>query len=161
MEKADLLLEAAKNSLEAGASNLVIDVDEEAATTIVFYDDGCGSWVEDPFSEGTSSKGEDRGRGLYLIGRDSRSADLKRIGEWTSLTIEFDRLLPSSVYVSVLPAIFNLDMNVVFLRNRNGRRLYSLEKDDLDMDILSGKGYRALGRLVEEKEKEQNLIWLN
>ena len=63
MDDEDLILEGLKNSLEAGASAIDIYVD---GCSFSIVDDGRMDTLP-AFREGFSSKGERRGRGLYLL----------------------------------------------------------------------------------------------
>ena len=65
----DLILEAVENSREAGALNISVIVEEDAALKIQVIDDGVSPIPENPFADGVSTKGKTRGRGEELCDR--------------------------------------------------------------------------------------------
>lgn len=63
----DFLFEAVANSLEAGANRIVIDYKRyQEFVDITVTDDGEG-FSCDVFSKGVSTKGKNRGNGLFLL----------------------------------------------------------------------------------------------
>ena len=69
---ADLILEAVENSTEAGAAEIrALAEENEGIWKIEILDDGEWKLDGDPFSEGATTKGEGRGRGLAIIREQS------------------------------------------------------------------------------------------
>ena len=64
----DLLLEAVVNSVEAGAGVIEASVEiEDGMARIRIEDDGMYTLSSDPFQDGSTTKGEGRGHGLFII----------------------------------------------------------------------------------------------
>lgn len=105
MDCLDFLFEAVANSLEAGASQLVLDLDrKDGRVEVVLLDDGWGGDFARAFEEGWSTKGG-HGRGLWLLKEACPDARLERVGSWTRLSYSFreeDGGRPSTV----LPFLF-------------------------------------------------------
>ena len=150
MDDEDLILEGLKNSLEAGAS--AIDI----------YVDGCGFSIVDDgrmdtlpaFREGFSSKGERRGRGLYLLSEVTGGrCGIKREKERTCLSGTFSHRIAVE---KVIPYCFNLFPELVFHRLERGREIYvlsgaMLESRGIDVHFISGLAH--LKRIIREKEQ--------
>ena len=67
-DTAALILEAVMNSIEAGASSISVRIAvENGSVSVITEDDGNAPMSSDPFREGSSTKGEGRGRGLSII----------------------------------------------------------------------------------------------
>ena len=70
-----MVYEAVKNSFEAGASKVEVEVDSsDGLIHFSIDDDGDGKFPDDPFSLDVSTKGENRGKGLFFIRESSIDA---------------------------------------------------------------------------------------
>lgn len=158
MSFSSLLLEAARNSLEAGAGRIEIILDSrDGGTEVIVKDDGKFEVPSDPFRSGASTKGSGRGRGLALIAKESEGrAALERKGTSTVLSCSLPYVLDADSAASVLPAVFNLGMDTVVRRRREGAEVYSITSSELaglGIESDTAKGYMAIGRMVMAKER--------
>ena len=150
MDDEDLILEGLKNSLEAGASAIDIYVD---GCSFSIVDDGRMDTLP-AFREGFSSKGERRGRGLYLLSEVTGGrCGIRREKERTCLSGTFSHRIAVE---KVLPYCFNLFPDLVFHRLERGREIYvlsgaMLESRGIDVHLISGLAH--LKRIIREKEQ--------
>ena len=94
MDCLDFLFEAVANSLEAGASQLVLDLGrKDGRVEVSLLDDGWGGDFSRAFEEGFSTKGG-HGRGLWLLKEACPDARLERVGSWTRLSYSFRERSP-------------------------------------------------------------------
>lgn len=102
----DFLFEAVTNSLEAGAREITIEYsDYSQFLDITVTDDGKG-FSGNVFASGFSTKGEGRGKGLYLLKQCADSVDIKREKSLTKLSYRIKK--EENDYISeVLPFIFS------------------------------------------------------
>ena len=129
----DLILEAVENSREAGALNISVIVEEDAALKIQVIDDGVSPIPENPFADGVSTKGKTRGRGLALIKERDRSASLNRCNGKTVLA--FCSVNDSSLedLEHALLPIFMGPGNIEFSYRKNGRE-FLLDSAELERE---------------------------
>ena len=150
MEDEDLILEGVKNSLEAGASVIDIYIDGDEFSII---DDGKLEYIPD-FKEGSSSKGEKRGRGLYLLARACNGrCSIDRKDGRTLLKGRFERALEAD---KVIPFCFNLTSSAVYHSMRGDVELYRLDSKDLDAMGINPEnaiGIARIKRIIREKEQ--------
>ena len=85
-DAAALMLEAAVNSIEAGAAAISVSVSiRDGMADIRVEDDGTYTLSGDPFRDGSTTKGEGRGRGLHII--YERSAGRCRLTRGDGITV--------------------------------------------------------------------------
>ena len=102
----DFLFEAVANSLEAGAKEITIEYkDHPGVTDITVTDDGEG-FDCDVFSKGISTKGENRGNGLFLLKERADSCFIKRDSGYTTLSYRLKKE-KGDLLSEVLPFIFS------------------------------------------------------
>ena len=88
-DAADLLLEAVINSAEAGAGCISAQVSAEGGTVVIrVEDDGAFNPPADPFQDGSTTKGEGRGRGLHII-RERSEGRCRLTRGWAGTVLEF------------------------------------------------------------------------
>ncbi len=150
MEREDLILEGVKNSLEAGASSIDVYIWENGFAIV---DDGSLETIPS-FKNGASSKGEKRGRGLFLLSEATKGrCGIERINDRTVLKAFFERKLEAE---KIIPFCFNLTSLVTYHCMRDGREAYYLDVDILDkMDIDPRKAgdVARLKKIIREKEQ--------
>ncbi len=150
MEKEDLILEALKNSLEAGALNVDIYID---GNRFCIVDDGDLESLP-TFTLNESSKGEKRGRGLYLVRKITRGrCSIRREENKTILEAETPSALEAE---KVIPFCFNLHDGITFHSMRCGSEAYSMRKKDLEeigIDPKRAPDVARLKRIIREKER--------
>lgn len=158
MNVSDFIFECVKNSKEAGA--LKIDVDIKLSGSygyITIIDDGCGFSSSDVFKDGISSKGKDRGFGLGFIKRADPDASIVRDGDHTILS--FKALKDDS-----LDDLFDLYFPLADEERAINLRLYIsdekqvvIERDrcKINLDFI-----RNLKREAREKEIEMSKLTL-
>lgn len=158
MENADLLVEAVRNSLEAGAGDILLRIDRCCGMAdVVVSDDSPADIVDDAFSPGVSSKGPGRGRGLFLVreASEGRCGLEKKDGR---SVLHFSVVLDGSLknLSSTVPVLFNAFPHLVVEVLEDGILLYSLDGRSLEEDGISAEtaiGMNRLEGLTEEKEK--------
>ena len=149
MDKEDLILEGLKNSLEAGAGAVDIFID---GNSFSISDDGHLGLIPD-FKSGCSSKGGNRGRGLYLLYRETEgNLKLFRKDGRTVLEAAF----PSPIKAEeIIPVCFNLTSDLTFHSLKDGKERYFINKDVLarmDLDLSRAKDISKLKKIIREKE---------
>ena len=122
-DTASLLLEAAYNSVEAGADEIrMLVVLEDGRVDARVEDDGSFALSQDPFQDGTTTKGEGRGHGLHII--FERSEGRCRLTRGDGITVlefsagddgSFDRLDEA-----LLP-LFSMDACITVTIRKDGR----------------------------------------
>ncbi len=119
-EGVDFLFEAVTNSIEAGCSKVVIFYNVgETLIRIKVVDNGGEIKAESPFKEGASSKGEARGRGLYLLSLTDPGASLEKQNGFTVLSFTLERGKEGNL-ASVLPYLFGRT-DLTFVYTKGGR----------------------------------------
>lgn len=150
MDDEDLILEGVKNSIEAGAINIDIYIDGNA---FAVADDGILSEVPD-FKAGHSSKGERRGRGLFLL--------KEATGGRCSIEKEDGKTVLRGVFAvelraeEVIPFCFNLTGSLTYHSMRDGHELYRLDKhalEDMGIDPSRASDIARLKKIIREKEQ--------
>lgn len=106
-EGVDFLYEAVANSLEAGAKDISVKYyDEGNKVRVVVEDDGTFTFNDDLFDEGTSSKPNHSGRGLYLLKeRCNGKVKIVNDGAKTQLRYEMEKDENYGRLRSILPLI--------------------------------------------------------
>lgn len=158
MDNADLLVEAVRNSLEAGAEDISIKVDRHCGMVdVVVSDDSSKAIPDNAFSQGVSSKGAGRGRGLFLVKEASggRCGLEKKDGK---SVLHFSVGLDGSLedLSATVPVLFNAFPHLVVEVMQDGILLYTLDGVALEKAGISVKtagGMNSLRRMAEEKEK--------
>ncbi len=127
---ASLILEGAVNSMEAGADLIDIKIDKRSAfVDVQIQDNGIllesGKW----FDLGVSSKGEERGKGLFLIKSIDKNASLEKKDGFTTLRFQafddesidaFDQLLfPIFQLPLAISVCYTIDGQVAFEMKKN------------------------------------------
>ena len=122
---------------------------------IVLVDDGKMNLIPD-FKDGTSSKGEKRGRALFLL--------FEATGGNCSITRESGKTVLNGVFSypieaeKVIPYCFNLTEKVVYHSMKDGRQLYQMDISTLsEMGIAPEKAVdiARLKRIIREKEQRR------
>ena len=158
MDNADLLVEAVRNSLEAGAEDIFIRIDRHCGMAdVVVSDDSSKTIPDDAFSPGVSSKGAGRGRGLFLIkeASDGRCGLEKKDGK---SVLHFSVRLDESFedLSATIPVLFNAFPHLVIEVMQDGIPFYTLDGVSLEkrgISVETTGGINRLRRLAEEKEK--------
>lgn len=149
MAKEDLILEALKNSIEAGAKEIELFIDGNTFTVI---DDGNLSFIP-TLGAVCSSKGESRGRGLYLLYNECHgNISLGRDGEKTVFKAVFTS---SIIKEEIVPAAFNLFPFLVFHSMKNKAEIYRLDYSDIremGLDPEIAGNLARLKKIIREKE---------
>lgn len=152
MEIEDLVFEGVKNSLESGATTIDIYIDGCAFQVV---DDGKMSLIPD-FKDGTSSKGEKRGRALFLL--------FEATGGNCTITRESGKTVLKGVFSypieaeKVIPYCFNLTEKVVYHSMKDGRQLYLMDMSTLSemgIDPEKAVDIARLKRIIREKEQRR------
>jgi len=130
MDAAGLLFEAFSNSEEAGAEVITIDwCLEDDSVKVTVRDNGRGNFPPACFEEGVSDKGDNRGRGLYLIKEADQGAWLKRIDGWSVLSYRLPLKSRGSL-AEVLPFLFSRSLSA-FTYSKGGV-IARVERDKLE-----------------------------
>ncbi len=131
MDLSSSIFEAFKNSAESGAENIKIDVViENGIAMVTVLDDGKNEIAGDVFKDGFSTKGEGRGRGLYLVRKDAISTGLERKNGKTEFTLcKYDDETLKTVEDTLFP-IFQYDRNTEFSLI-DGNRKVSVSSDEV------------------------------
>ena len=130
MDNADLLVEAVRNSLEAGAEDIFIRIDRHCGMAdVVVSDDSSKTIPDDAFSPGVSSKGAGRGRGLFLIkeASDGRCGLEKKDGK---SVLHFSVRLDESFedLSATIPVLFNAFPHLVIEVMQDGIPFYTFKR---------------------------------
>lgn len=159
MDSAGLVLEGVKNSKEAGASFVDINIEFlDGYIAVTISDDGNGNIPEDPFDAGVSTKGKGRGLGLSNIKCIDKDATLTREGEITMLSFKAKRDSSFDELRDVLFPIVNMDGRVSFKINKSGKNIFTYQSYG-SMNTLSA--IRDFKREVKEKEKKMSKLTLD
>ena len=129
----DFLTEAVMNSFEASASEIVIACTVlPAFVDITVKDDGEGLKCTDAFGDGVSTKGDERGMGLYLLKMAAEEASIGSDETGTLLSFRMKRENMGSL-TEVLPFIFSFsDRGVsVTFSIRRGSEVFTLDSRSL------------------------------
>ncbi len=132
-DASDLLLEAVANSAEAGACSIEATVDLSGGMiSIRVEDDGSYTLRSDPFQDGSTTKGEGRGRGLALV-KDSCSGRCRLTRGERGTVLEFRREDDGSFDAldkALLP-IF-MEYEGISVTIRKDTREFTLDRDYLE-----------------------------
>lgn len=159
MDSAGLVLEGVKNSKEAGASFVDINIEFlDGYIAVIISDDGNGNIPEDPFDAGVSTKGKGRGLGLSNIKCIDKDATLTREGEITVLSFKAKRDSSFDELRDVLFPIVNMDGRVSFKINKSGKNIFTYQSYG-SINTLSA--IRDFKREVKEKEKKMSKLTLD
>ncbi len=89
MDISELIYEGVRNSKEAGALKIDVDIKIRAGYAyIAICDDGAGLAIDDAFRDGVSTKGKDRGFGLGFVKRADPYASIIRLENCTRLSFK-------------------------------------------------------------------------
>lgn len=150
------------NSIEASASEIVIACTVlPAFVDITVKDDGEGLKCTDAFRDGVSTKGDERGMGLYLLKTAAEEASIGSDETGTLLSFRMKRENMGSL-TEVLPFIFSFsDRGVsVTFSIRRGSEVFTLDSRRLrdELGELSRVGaiveMRKRSRVADELLKE-------
>lgn len=159
MDSAGLVLEGVKNSKEAGASFVDINIEFlDGYIAVIISDDGNGNIPEDPFDAGVSTKGKGRGLGLSNIKCIDKDATLTREGEITVLSFKAKRDSSFDELRDVLFPIVNMGGRVSFKINKSGKNIFTYQSYG-SINTLSA--IRDFKREVKEKEKKMSKLTLD
>ena len=158
MDNADLLVEAVRNSLEAGAEDIAIRIDRHCGMVDVVVSDNSSKAIpDDVFSPGVSTKGAGRGRGLFLVKEASggRCGLEKKDGK---SVLHFSVGLDGSFkdLSATIPVLFNAFPHLLIEVIQDGIPFYTLDGVSLEkagVSVETAGGMNRLRRLAEEKEK--------
>lgn len=89
MDAPDFLYEGVKNSIEAGCTEIDAIVRSSDHIEVTLADNGSAESLACAFEEGVSSRGDGRGKGLFLLKRECPDAELKRADGKTVLSFSF------------------------------------------------------------------------
>ena len=156
-DAAALMLEAAVNSIEAGAAAISVSVSiRDGMADIRVEDDGTYTLSGDPFRDGSTTKGEGRGRGLHII--YERSAGRCRLTRGDGMTVlEFSIEDDGSfcrLDEALLP-LLGLDAGIT-VRIRKGERDIVISRSLLEeRDAVPDRaaGIRRFRNLIRSLEK--------
>ncbi len=152
-DASDLLLEAVANSAEAGATDIRVLVDLSGGMINArVTDNGSYTLLADPFRDGSTTKGEGRGRGLAVINESCRGRCRLTRGE-SETVLEFRREDDGSFNAldeALLPIFMAYEgVSVIIKRDARERRLDRsyLEKRDAVPDRAGGiRRFKAIVR---------------
>ena len=156
-DAAALMLEAAVNSIEAGAAAISVSVSiRDGMADIRVEDDGTYTLSGDPFRDGSTTKGEGRGHGLHII--YERSAGRCRLTRGDGMTVlEFSIEDDGSfcrLDEALLP-LLGLDAGIT-VRIRKGEREIVISRSLLEeRDAVPDRaaGIRRFRNLIRSLEK--------
>ncbi len=159
MDLSDLVYEAVKNSFEAGASKVEVEVDSsDGLIHFSIDDDGDGKFPDDPFSLNVSTKGENRGKGLFFIRESSIDASISRSGGKTHLRFFLKGSAEDFKPEDFLAPALNMGLDVVLVLKKNGKETVRFDEGTWKgLDFSKGSDLSLLRRLVIKRSKE----WLN
>ena len=159
-DTAALILEAVMNSIEAGASSISVRIAiENGSVSVITEDDGNAPMSSDPFREGSSTKGEGRGRGLSIIKEKTDGRCRLTRGENKTVlcfTAEDDGSM-DDLFSALLP-LFNLDKAMtVSIKRSSGEIVVShAELEKRGAVPVSAQGIKAFRTFVNGLEKGEN-----
>lgn len=106
MRGEDFLFEAVRNSYEAGAGHVEVSIElVDGVAKASVLDDGHFECTDDCFREGVSTKGEGRGKGLYLLKCTCPDARIEHGPGWTLLSYSFP--YDGSGLITVVPFLLS------------------------------------------------------
>ena len=116
-DTAALLLESVENSIEAGARhiNALVEIGSGKIGVRV-EDDGEYNLLSDPFEDGSTTKGEGRGRGLHII-KERSEGRCRLTRGWAGTVLEFSA---SDLYEALLP-VFCREESITITIKKDGR----------------------------------------
>lgn len=155
-----LVFEAVKNSAEANAKCVKVKVKKDKGKLkALIEDDGEGEIKEKDFLLSCSSKGEARGRGLFLIREKDQSSKAERINGKTKLFFETkDDGSLDKVDCFVFP-LFSLGVRVDVFIEEGEEKIAFLYEEFVKKGLICSDGVKAkLKTLIREigVEKWQN-----
>ena len=159
-DAAALMLEAAVNSIEAGAGAISVSVSvRDGMADIRVEDDGAYTLSGDPFLDGSTTKGEGRGRGLSIIKEKTDGRCRLTRGEKKTVlcfTAEDDGSM-DDLFSALLP-LFNLDKAMtVSIKRSSGEIVVShAELEKRGAVPVSAQGIKAFRTFVNGLEKGEN-----
>lgn len=135
-DTSDLVLEAVNNSIEAGADRISVLIKlDNGKVQARIEDDGSYELIGNPFGEGITTKGEGRGRGLYIINNHSHGDCRLTRGDGITV-LEFTAEDDGSFDMldeALLP-ILGLEASITVRIFKNDREIM------IDRDFLEKKG---------------------
>lgn len=159
LDLSDLVYEAVRNSLEAGAGKVRIEVDSaDGILSFLIQDDGDGVLPDDPFGNGVSSKGKDRGEGLFLIKEASVAFSITRREGLTSLSFSIEKERKDFRAEDIYGVLVNMGLDVVMILKIEGKEKVRIDNSVCSsLDVRNGRDLSSLRRMVNERSRE----WLN
>lgn len=130
----DLILEAVINSEEAGARNVDISISEsDGFLSVIVVDDGNFDKEGSYFSLGFSTKGENRGKGLWYIASVDPKATIRRCNGKTMLQFKVPKEIQGESLEEGLFPVFQRVEKTTFSYTKDGKELFSISdgKDGL------------------------------
>ena len=122
-DTAALLLESVENSIEAGARhiNALVEI-ESGKIGVRVEDDGEYNLLSDPFEDGSTTKGEGRGRGLHII-KERSEGRCRLTRGWAGTVLEYAASDDGSfddLYEALLP-VFCREESITITIKKDGR----------------------------------------
>ena len=153
-DASDLLLEAVANSAEAGACSIEATVDLSGGMIIIrVEDDGSYTLRSDPFQDGSTTKGEGRGHGLFIIHeRSSGRCRLTRGDGRTQLEFMAEDDGSFSDAAAALLPVFGMGGGITVTIRKDGgvKKISSALLEERDAVPDRAEGIRNFRNLLEE-----------
>ncbi|MGN0907641.1 MAG: ATP-binding protein [Bullifex sp.] len=154
----DFLTEAVMNSIEARASSIVIEcIVEREYVFISVKDNGEGLKCSDAFGDGVSTRGNGRGRGLYLLKTAAEDADIRDTGSGTLLRFRFKKG-KMGYLSSVLPYVFSFAGVSVSFTMKRGSQIFTLESEGLEKELGELSRVGAIAEIRKKSLKADELL---
>ncbi len=156
----DFLIEAVMNSIEASAGKIVIKCTVlPDSVSFDVEDDGDGIKCGDVFGEGVSTKGNGRGRGLYLLKKTALEAAVMSNGEGTCLSMRLAKE-DLGLLSDVLPIIFTHadDGVAVTFTMRRGNEVFTLDSDELKKEFGVLSRVSSIAEIRKRSSQADELI---